>query len=248
MKCWQLTALVTAILFVVIVIIALTATVPVVDDLLVNAGILVAPFLFALAVLILVGAPILPLPSLAIVARQAAIGRSLFGCCRCQDGQSRNRSKDVDLHGGKCRERYLFEKDTSLRKILFDIPLVREKGDDNEREGCVRCRSMRSKRCKERSGAENCCHQSRLEIDFKLMPWLALIPHLLTSSSFYEEVRERCSRKLHVRERSKDPTHMHTYTRPSHDTSESARCVASPLARTVRRPLVYRLWCLELFL
>ena len=114
----------TAILFVVIVIIALTATVPVVDDLLVNAGTLVAPFLFALAVLILVGAPILPLPSLAIVARQAAIGGGLFGSCRCQDGQSRNRSKDVDLHGKKnvekdassrkmpLRERYSFEKDT----------------------------------------------------------------------------------------------------------------------------------------
>ena len=153
MKCWQLTAillLVDAILFVVIVIIAVTAP-PFFDDLLVNAGILVAPFLFALAVPILVGAPILPLPSLAIVARQAAIGRSLFGCCRCQDGQSRNRSKDVDLHGWEkmsrkmlLRERCLFEKDTPLRKILFDIPLVREKGD--EREGCVRCRSMRSKR------------------------------------------------------------------------------------------------------
>lgn len=153
MKFWQLTAillLVIAILFVVIVIIAFTAPV-VVDDLLVNAGILVAPFLFALAVLLV--DPRLSFISLAIVARQAAIGRSLFGCCRCQDGQSRNRSKDVDLHGKKCRERCFFEKDTPLRKILFDIPLVREKGDDNEREGCVRCRSTCAARDKEREAA-----------------------------------------------------------------------------------------------
>ena len=79
MKRWQLTAillLMTAFLFVVVIIVV-TATVGVVDDLLVNAGTtLVAPFLFALAVLIFVGTPTLSLHSLAITAliRLAAFG------------------------------------------------------------------------------------------------------------------------------------------------------------------------------